>query len=64
MIDKVQEYLRLSDRIDDLEFEQFAADTLDDAHLIEDEIFELETRRAWLYDEMTLEERDELEKLL
>lgn len=65
MSKRVDEFVRLSGEKDDLEWDLFAADEEDDdPELIEANIFELQSRLDWLWDQMTQEEREQVEELL
>jgi hypothetical protein len=61
----VERYTRMAQEKENLEFELFASEGGDgEEDFLDDQIFELEARMMWLWDEMTPEEREQVEELL
>lgn len=61
---RVEQFIRMSNEKDELEWDAFAEEDDDQRDLMEDQIFELESRLNWLWDELTQEEREQVEELL
>jgi hypothetical protein len=61
----VERYVRMAQEKENLEFELFASEGGDgEEDFLDDQIFELEARMMWLWDEMTPEECEQVEELL